>query len=215
MSENEIVIQLDGVHHDDDVIDIKEAIIQQLERKECQLNMIIICQDSNKTVMFVAEITQMDPIDIKVFKDTRCKIIATPDIVYMFTDALLDNGEPFQNVNHEREYQMLLEIEWDGKIIRRPLNIKSLEDVIQMNPSPKILHITCHGVNIVWETTYLHIEEEGTGKKIDLSAQDLEKILNRLLDKKDNGIKLVFVTACHGEDVGKMFAKKMPFVISV
>ena len=82
-----------------------------------------------------------------------------------------------------------------------------------LNQSPEIIHISCHGdMDYKKNQYFLQVEKE-----VGLQDQLTELCLENILDgSQPNSLKLVFVSACHSESIGRIFEKKgVPIVIAV
>ena len=139
------------------------------------------------------------------------------DLLYLFADPLvkmangqilscgnqLSIGEEFQKI------KMFLESTGKDIRLRKEAMISDQLSTI-LNRSSKVIHISCHGG---WEKQfYLQIE-----KNIGFDYQLFENCLKSTLsDISYKSLKLVFVSACHSQQIGQAFVNaNVPLVIAV
>jgi hypothetical protein len=78
-----------------------------------------------------------------------------------------------------------------------------LKDVLRK--MPKVIHISCHGLNPSGAAGYaLRFEEKG--KRQDIYEKQLDELLGKFEDQL-KCIDLVFLSSCHSEVAGKLFKK--------
>lgn len=141
------------------------------------------------------------------------------DIAIMYAEPLVkrEGDQIFSQpdaVDYEEECNQIYEV-LDSKKMKIDLviEIASRDNLVSvLNKGPKILHIMCHGeFDRIKQQFYLCFENN-EGELDPFYADDLRAILQRL--KPD--IQLVFVNACHSEQVARVFADAgVPCVIAV
>jgi len=150
-----------------------------------------------------------------------------PDLVFFYSEPLVDQIINKQNkeqlvssgsasLSTEIEYRRLVDILKRTaryfKIAKEAINGESLKEMIAKKPT--MIHISCHG-DYDKDQNEFYLLFEGVGDGI--SDRFNETRLHNLLgDKKDHGIKLAFVSACHSEKIGNIFSScGIPIVIGV
>jgi hypothetical protein len=91
------------------------------------------------------------------------------------------------------------------------VNVQKLKEAIR--EEPKVIHISCHGRDPEDEDGYA-LKFEERGKKIYVTENELEEILFNLKDQLMK-IDLVFLSSCHSEVAGNIFAKYVKNVIYI
>jgi len=140
------------------------------------------------------------------------------DIALMYSEPLIKRdeygilalGEP---VDFEEECNKLIEIfrskDRRCNVYFEIATLEHLVNVLSLNPT--ILHIICHGeYNKQRGQFYLCFEDNGELREV--YSENLKGILNQV----DLKTKIVFVNACHSEEVAKVFNEAgIPCVIAV
>ena len=87
-------------------------------------------------------------------------------------------------------------------------------EMLKKGNQPKMLHISCHGIECSFETLgYSYHERKQEGNFLLFENQFGEgelvsqKTLNRLVSKEIPNLDLVFVAACKSDFMGKIFQK--------
>jgi len=140
------------------------------------------------------------------------------DIALMYSDPLVKKDEYGlvslgDSVDYEEECNRLIEtLKSQEKHINLYFEIATFTHLVNiLSLSPTILHIICHGeFDQERQKFYLCFEDEG--KLRQLYSEDLKKKLTDV----DVKTKIVFVNACHSEEVAKVFYEAgVPCVIAV
>ena len=91
------------------------------------------------------------------------------------------------------------------------VNVQKLKEAIR--EEPRVIHISCHGRNPKHIDGYA-LKFEDKGKKIYVTENELEELLSNLKEHLMK-IDLVFLSSCHSEVAGNIFAKYVKNVICI
>ena len=146
--------------------------------------------------------------------------VGTIDMAILYSEPLVrkvENGvEPLGDpVDFEEESNKLLEIlKAKNKRIDLIFQIATkdrLVDVLAKGPS--ILHIICHGEYSKQEKQFYLCFEGENGELLEFFSENLRSIIEKI---EISSVKLVFVNACHSEEVAKVFVQAgVPCVIAI
>ncbi|CAD8120539.1 unnamed protein product [Paramecium sonneborni] len=118
------------------------------------------------------------------------------DIAILYSNPILKNkNNPYDSVDY---YDEIEEFKKAGdklnvkvRYLITQANLQNLKDVLSCNPTPKIIHITCHGEN---DESNQHLGFEGNGL-----LQELHTLKFSEQFEKQNGLKLILLSCCHGQ----------------
>ena len=157
----------------------------------------------------------IDPPNIYEYNREKAKII---DIAVMYSEPLVEevakkkisSGDP---VDFEDECNKILDaLKNKQKHIEAIFEIATYDNLVDViSKKPVILHITCHGeYNSKKGKFYLSFEQNAELFKLYSSN------LKDILEKVEAKMKIVFVNACHSEEVANVFHEAMvPCVIAI
>lgn len=160
------------------------------------------------------ELGSSSPRSNRLFQESQ-----NVDIAIMYAEPLVkrEDGQIYSQpdaVDYEEECNKIYEV-LESKHMRIDLiiEIASRDNLVSvLSKGPKILHIMCHGEYDPARGQFYLCFENNDGELDPLYASDLRAILEKL----NPDIKLVFVNACHSEQVARVFADAgVPSVIAV
>ena len=142
------------------------------------------------------------------------------DMAILYSEPLvrkLENGtEPCGDpVDFEEESNKLLEIlKAKNKRIDLIFQIATKDRLVEvLAKGPSILHIICHGEYSKQEKQFYLCFEGENGELLEFYSENLRSIIEKI---EISSVKLVFVNACHSEEVAKVFLQAgVPCVIAI
>ena len=187
-------------------------IILQIQLKPAENKELIELKKINETLeLKLKEYEKIKTIINECYKQEKI------DFYFLYAFPMEETKGCDQNsiIAYHLEMAKLVDIFKNSKkgfnAIFESVNVQKLKEAIR--EEPRVIHISCHGRNPKHIDGYA-LKFEDKGKKIYVTENELEELLSNLKEHLMK-IDLVFLSSCHSEVAGNIFAKYVKNVICI